>query len=99
MQRSNLLNAPRVTLGKFCRDLGVHISTGYRWNKPGVLTPSGQRVRLPIVRIGGKPFVLVSDAEAFVAARSDPDAGAALAEIAAERRQTAAEAELDALGI
>ena len=99
MASASLLNAPKVPLGKFCRDLGVHISTAYRWNKPGVLTPSGERVRLPIVRIGKRPFVLESDAEAFVAARSDPDAGGRLAEVAADRRRTAASSELDALGL
>ena len=94
-----LLAARRIPLTKFCRDLGVHKSTAYRWNKPGVLTPGGKRVRLPIVRIGRRAFVLADDAERFIAAKSDPDAGGALADLSAAEAASAADAELDALGL
>lgn len=37
------------------------ISTIVRWGRRGLLTPGGERIKLPMRKIGGKLFVLETD--------------------------------------
>lgn len=77
----------------------VALSTGLRWIHKGVVGPSGERVRLNAVRVGGQTYVSMAAAEKFIAAlntgsaASKSDADADLA-----RRAKEAAKALESLG-
>ncbi len=78
----------------------IALSTACRWIHRGVLSPSGRRVRLSAVRVGGVTYVRPSDAERFLLALNEgmpEDVGETDADVA--RRGKAASQALEALGI
>lgn len=81
-------------INALAKDLGVHVSTIFRWGSPkGV---RGHRLRL--TRIGGRTHVLQSDLETFLNAineRTD-----SVTELPREKMSSSrVEAELDAAGL
>jgi hypothetical protein len=59
--------ADRVSLSEVARDLGINISTVWRWTLRGV---RGRKLRTVVV--GGRRFVLRTDLAAFLNAANDP---------------------------
>lgn len=49
----------------------IALSTAYRWIHRGVLSASGNRVRLHAVRIGGVTYIRPDDAERFLLALNE----------------------------
>lgn len=59
---------PRGTSGK-----PVSPSTVWRWHKKGLVGPKGERVRLRMVMIGGRPYVTKDALEEFFTALTPTD--------------------------
>ena len=58
----------------------VHFNTVHRWIKDGIITPSGERVYLEAVRLGGRWLIARQALKAFIAATSRrPDRRTAIA--------------------
>lgn len=75
-------------------------STLFRWSRSGVLAADGQRVRLPLLRVGRRLFVAPAELDIFVerlTAADDTQYRPRASKRAAERAEAAAT--LDAAGI
>ena len=81
-------------INALAKDLGVHVSTIFRWGSPNGVR--GHRLRL--TRIGGRTHVLQSDLETFLDALNNRPT--TTSEIVKERMPPSKiEAELDAAGL
>lgn len=73
----------------------VAVSTIWRWAFTGVLAPGGRRVRLEVVRLGGRWLTSVEAISRYIAAQTPSNAAAETARAAGTRtprqRQRAAE--------
>ena len=74
MPRQSLVDADKLPIADAARVVGRHPATLYSWRKNGI-----RGVKLPVVRVGGRTYVLRDDLERFVAALSDPRVHPALA--------------------
>lgn len=89
----SLVDAPKLTVSEAARRLRVHVSSVFRWSLHGV-----GEAKLPLVRVGGRTFVLLSDLEEFIRRRSDPRPASKAGDDLAARADAAGE-ELSALGL
>ncbi|MGH7134800.1 MAG: helix-turn-helix domain-containing protein, partial [Pirellulales bacterium] len=63
-----------VPLGRAARKLGKDPATLWRWREQGVrVRGTEQRVRLAMVRLGGRWYIRPADLEAFTAAAAGDD--------------------------
>lgn len=79
-----------VPLGRARRELipldnkgkPISPSTAWRWITKGLMTPTGERVKLKVIQVGGRPFVTRDGVEEFFAKLTEAR------EVAAERDES-----------
>jgi hypothetical protein len=91
-----ILDETRINIEEAQRRLGtddtpIHFTTVYRFMSYGRRTPSGQRVTLEYIRVGGKLMTSVEAIERFVAAINGIDLAAAVEASPARTKRRARE--------
>ena len=71
MATTSLADPDRVPLAAIAKELGISVSTVYRWCLTGI---RGRKLRR--IRLGGRTFLRRDDVRDFIAFCSDPDASA-----------------------
>jgi hypothetical protein len=75
----DVVTPDRIPLTELAKELGIHVSSLYRWILRGVRARNGQRVRLTAFKLAGRTYVRREDFESYIAAINAPE-GASVAE-------------------
>lgn len=100
----DVVTPDRIPLTELAKELGIHVSSLYRWNLRGVRARNGQRVRLTVFKLAGRTYVRREDFESYIAAlnRETPAVESQQPRAqtkAAEKREAQARSELERAGV